>query len=132
MRLAPWVRWALGLLAGLAWAGTSTAQSGPLPFLFRSFTQSNHWDKLCSAALVPLDQVPPAFRGKIHRVLERPILYTQGPAESFTCDPAMYTWLLDHPDRTMVAWRRLGAKCLEIADRGNGWFGWSDGKGNDV
>src|SRR5262249_47783877 len=85
-----------------------------------------------AAALVPLEQIPPAFRPKVQRVLERPILYSQGPLESFICQPQLYMWLLDHPDRATTAWRRLGAKCLDINARGNGSFGWTDGKGSEV
>jgi hypothetical protein len=44
----------------------------------------------------------------------------------------MYNWLLDNPDRAVWAWRRLGAKCLEITSRGNGRFNWVDGKGSDI
>ena len=29
-------------------------------------------------------------------------------------------------------WRRLGAKCLEITDLGNGHFGWNDAQGTEI
>jgi hypothetical protein len=44
----------------------------------------------------------------------------------------MYRWLLDHPDRAVKAWMRLGAKCAAITDRGNGRFGCKDASGSDV
>jgi hypothetical protein len=44
----------------------------------------------------------------------------------------MYHWFLDHPDRAALVWRRLGAKVVEMSDRGNGRFGWSDAHGSDV
>jgi hypothetical protein len=108
------------------------AQAGPFPQLFRTSSSGNQWEKLRAASQVPLDQLPPALRPKVQRVLEHPILYSQGPQESFVCQPKFYAWLLDHPDRATTAWRRLGAKCLDITDRGNGQFGWSDGKGSEV
>jgi hypothetical protein len=54
------------------------------------------------------------------------------PAEAFACEPAVYYWFLDHPDRAVTAWRRLGAKCLTITDRGGGRFGWADENGSDI
>jgi hypothetical protein len=93
-----------------------------------------HGPKPCqeAAARVPLSELPPADRAKVKHVIERPTIFTLGPSESFTCCPAVYHWLLDHPDHAVAAWRRLGAKCTEIDDRGNGKFGWTDGEGSDV
>jgi hypothetical protein len=59
-------------------------------------------------------------------------LFGHGPAEAFAGRPALYTWLLDHPDRVVLAWRRLGAQCTEVTDHGNGLFGWKDGYGGEV
>ena len=50
-----------------------------------------------------------------------------GPLEIFTCKPETYRYLMDHPDKTVKLWRRLGAKCIEIEDRGGGVFGWKEG-----
>ncbi len=83
-------------------------------------------------APVPLDDIPAGVRERVRKVLEHPTLSTQGPSEVFSCRPAWYYWFLDHPDRAVVVWRRLGAKCLDIVDRGNGRFGWSDSLGSDV
>jgi hypothetical protein len=41
-------------------------------------------------------------------------------------------WFLDHPDRAVVAWRRLGAKCVSINPRGDGKFSWADENGSEV
>ncbi len=89
-------------------------------------------EQVQAAAAVPLEQIPPAFRDKVSQVLARPTLYSRGPQENFECRPDLYRWMLDHPDRTVLAWKRLGAKCVDIEVRGNGWFGWSDGQGSDI
>src|SRR5262249_32317110 len=89
-------------------------------------------DKARAAAEVPLDQLPPHVRDGARRALDKPTVYSRGPAEAFACDPAVYYYFLDHPDRAVNAWRRLGAKCLNITDRGNGRFGWSDEYGSDI
>lgn len=84
------------------------------------------------ARLVPLEELPADVRGGVRKVLEQPTLFTRGPAEEFTGRPELYHWLLEHPDRAALAWRRLGAPCMEISDRGAGSFGWTDGQGSDV
>jgi hypothetical protein len=81
---------------------------------------------------LPLDQMPAAVRDKIRQVLEKPTISARGPIESFVCYPPQYYWLLDHPDRAVHAWHRLGAHCVDVADRGEGRFGWNDEFGSDV
>jgi hypothetical protein len=81
---------------------------------------------------IPLDKLEPRCRASVRQVLEKPILSGRGPAESFPCRPEQYAWFLDHPDRAVIAWRRLGAKCVSIAPRGDGKFGWADEYGSEV
>jgi len=83
-------------------------------------------------ARLPLDELPPAIRDKVRRVIEQPSLSASGPIEEFAGRPALYYWLLDHPDRAAQAWRRLGAPALDITDRGQGRFGWADQQGSDL
>jgi hypothetical protein len=84
------------------------------------------------APVLSLEDLPAKMREPVSAVLEHPTLHTVGPAESFSCDPATYYGFLDHPDRAVTAWRKLGAKCLTIDDRGKGRFGWVDERGSDV
>jgi len=65
-------------------------------------------------------------------VVEKPTLAARGPEETFTCKPDQYFWFLDHPDRAVTAWRRLGAKCVSITPRGEGQYGWSDENGSEI
>jgi hypothetical protein len=89
-------------------------------------------DRARAAALVPLEMLPAHAREGARLAIEKATLFSRGPEEAFVCDPALYYWFLDHPDRAVAAWRRLGAKCLSITDRGAGRFGWSDEAGSDV
>jgi hypothetical protein len=81
---------------------------------------------------LPLEEVPAAVRERVRKVVEHPTLSTRGPVEAFVCQPQTYHWLLEHPDRAVAAWRRLGATVTDVTDRGNGRFGWSDGAGSDI
>ena len=85
-----------------------------------------------SARAVPVEKVDEYHRAAVRRVLEHPILAGRGPAETFYCHPEQYAWFLDHPDRAVIAWRRLGAKCVSINPRGDGKFGWADEYGSEV
>ncbi len=84
------------------------------------------------ARQVPLDELPACVRENVRHVLEQPTIFSRGPAEEFDGHPELYHWLLDHPDRAARAWQRLGAPCMDITARGEGWFGWTDGQGSDV
>jgi hypothetical protein len=81
---------------------------------------------------VPLEEVAAPVRERVRQVVEQPTLSAHGPTELFRCQPATYYWLLENQDRASIAWRRLGARCVEISNRGQGCFGWSDGSGSDV
>ncbi|MGF1582254.1 MAG: hypothetical protein ACFCD0_23260 [Gemmataceae bacterium] len=110
---------------------TNQLKAGPFSRFFGDRKTDVH-DQLQAATLVPIDQLPRTTRPKVKKVLESPTLYTHGPLEKFVASPVMYRWLLDHPNRAVGAWRKLGAKCIEIQDRGNGYFGFQDDLGSDV
>src|SRR5438132_12136881 len=118
-RRAIWTIW-LNRMMGLI--GTETA-TGTAP----DFTLQQQ-----AAARVPLPEVPESLRPRVRQVIERPTLFSHGPAEAFSGWPALYDWLLDHPDRAVIAWRRLGATCTEITDCGAGRFVWKDGQGSEI
>jgi hypothetical protein len=81
---------------------------------------------------LPLDELPLPVRERVRQVVQLPTLAAHAPVEIFPCQPELYSWLLDHHDRTALAWRRLGTRCVEITARGNGRFGWTDGQGSEV
>src|SRR5262249_34091636 len=67
---------------------------------------------------------------KIAKVVQTPTLTAHGPSEEFPAN--FYDWLLDHPDRVALAWRRLGVPCVGITHYSKGVFGWNDGQGTDL
>lgn len=108
----------LAVLACLAGVGMGRAEPAPRPPSF--------------APLPAVETLPEAYRDRLRVVLRKPAMHIRGPVETFRCDPEVYHWLLDNPDRAVKAWLRMGAKCLPIRDRGEGQFGCKDDQGNDV
>jgi hypothetical protein len=78
------------------------------------------------------DVVEPAFRDAVLKVARQPTISTRGMSDEVVCSPTFYEWLLDHPDRVSLAWRRLKVPCVEITDLGNGKFFWADGEGSEL
>ncbi len=76
---------------------------------------------------VPLGELAPADRDRVGAVLDQPTLRSRGRVETFTCQPAVYDWLLDHPDLSVRLWRLLGAKCSDILPEGGDRYVWKDG-----
>jgi hypothetical protein len=81
---------------------------------------------------LPLDAIHAAYRDKVAQVISQPTLHTRGPVEVFRGQPQFYHWLLDHPDQAVLIWRRLGARCTDITQRGRGRFGYTDRQGSDI
>lgn len=81
---------------------------------------------------LPIEKFPIEMRDKVREVVESPTITGIGPGEIFTGSPELYTWLLDHPDRALVAWQRLGAIATEIKCHQDGSYSWKDGHGSLV
>jgi hypothetical protein len=83
-------------------------------------------------ARVPLEELPPAVRERVRKVLDHPTLSARGPAEGFCCSPLLYYWLVEHPDQAVRLWRGLGAQCTDIYNQGGGRFAWQDAQAGEV
>src|SRR5689334_18633839 len=62
-----------------------------------------------TAAQVPVDQLAEPLRSQVNRVLQKGQLFERGKPEAFPCKPSVYRWLLDSPDASLNAWKKLGA-----------------------
>lgn len=81
---------------------------------------------------LPLESLDSGHRKLVEAVLQQPTLAARGPQETFHAQPEHYLFFLDHPDRAVTAWKRLGAKCVAIEPRGEGKFFWRDDQGSAV
>jgi hypothetical protein len=123
------VRWLAGLVAlGLTY-GPATAQTARAPQPAKGADSA--WTAMLHQK-IPLDEMSPPMRERVRKVLDHPLLTTRGPVEVFRGRSDLYHWYVEHPDRGVSAWRRMGAKCCDIHDLGQGRFAWSDGQGSSV
>jgi hypothetical protein len=76
---------------------------------------------------IPLEEMPAQTREALGRVMKDPTITAVCPAQEFVAHPDTYHWLLDHPDRTASAWRKLGVDAVEIKTLKDGRFFWKDG-----
>jgi hypothetical protein len=81
---------------------------------------------------VALESMPAATRDALSKVMKDPTLTAVSPAEEFVAQPDMYQWLLDHPDRTAGAWRKMGVAAVEIKPLKDGRFCWKDENGSEL
>jgi hypothetical protein len=81
---------------------------------------------------LPIDEIGGAEREKVRHVVGHPTFRGRGAGEAFGGRSELYDWLLDHPDRALAAWRRLGAITSDIVNHGDGRFSWSDSRGSSV
>ena len=79
-----------------------------------------------------LETIAAPYREAVATVLKAPTLTAKAKEDSFFGHPAVYDWLLDHPDRASTAWRRLGVPCVEIRKSEAGKFLWKDEHGSEL
>jgi hypothetical protein len=129
------IRWALALACGfLSGAGAPVLAQGNIRPA--SLTEGGYTPPAQTRSFGPpkvaVDELPADVQARIRPVLEKPTLSSQGPLESFTCQPSTYFWLLDHPDLATRLWRSLGAQVAEISLRRAGVYAWQDEHGSEL
>jgi hypothetical protein len=113
-----------GIFCAACLTNAACADVIPLPLLKKA--------EPAVAITLPWDELDQRAAGLAKQLLDRPTVVARGPSETFPCVPEQYQWLLDNPDRAVIAWRRLGAKCVSITRRPGGKFGYADETGTDV
>ena len=78
------------------------------------------------------DCVSETYREIVAAIIKSPTLTAKATDEEFAAHPNVYDWLVEHPDRTTQAWKRLKVPCVDIVDLGKGQFFWSDAGGSEL
>jgi hypothetical protein len=79
-----------------------------------------------------MDYVGESHKEAVGAVLKASTLSAKSGEEEFAAHPAVYDWLLDHPDRTALGWNRMKVPCVDIHDLGKGQFAWADESGSEL
>ena len=79
-----------------------------------------------------LDFVVESHRDAVAAVVKSPTLAAKASDDEFTAHATVYDWLIEHPDRTSLAWQRLKVPSVEITDLGKGQFFWEDPGGSEL
>jgi|SRR5262245_35102175 len=112
-------------------AATATAQTRPASG--STSTTSVYGTRPANLPLpVPLEAMPGVTRDALAKVMKDPTITAVSPPDEFVANTDMYQWLLDHPDRTSAAWRKLGVGAVEIKPLKDGRFFWKDDHGSEL
>jgi hypothetical protein len=127
----------LGSVVGAAaWAGPPpAAMPGPTSGGMMPYAPMGPTAPMTSAGPARIglaDVLDPQYRDAVLGVVRKPTISTRGTSDDVVCDPAVYDWLLEHPDRVSLAWNRLKVPCVLISDLGSGRFAWTDPDGSEV
>ncbi len=88
--------------------------------------------KQSAIAQIPLDKLSDTLRTKVTKVIGSAQMFERSKHESFPCHPEIYRWLLESPDASLFAWKKLGATKASITRLDNGTFLGSDGNGGEL
>lgn len=79
-----------------------------------------------------LDQVAVGHREAVAKVMKSPTLSTRATEDEFKAHTAVYSWMIDNPDRVSLAWQRLDVPCVDIACTGARTYAWKDANGSKL
>jgi hypothetical protein len=106
---------------------TSSKSPESKPLVSKSSSQINS-----SSNPSVFESVDPKFKNDVIAVAQKPLMSAKFTEDAFIANPTVYQWLLDHPDRTSLAWERLGIPCIPIRDLGKGIFQFKDDQGHEI
>jgi len=72
------------------------------------------------------------YRETVAGIIKAPTITAKAADDEFEAHPTVYDWLVEHPDRTTQAWKRLKIPSVDITDLGKGQFFWSDATGSEL
>lgn len=98
---------------------------------FIDIEQSNQARQICISQL-PLEKMAEPLKSKLSKVVQSAQIFERSKPESFPCNPDVYRWLLESPDASLFAWKKLGATKAEIVRQENGSFLGKDGAGGEL
>jgi len=115
------VRWALALTLLLAMLAPARA-AGPPGTNSRQARDE-------SVRTLPLNQLTPANRERVLKIINDTSIFRRMPAQAIDCDPQFYAFLVEHPEVVVNIWSVLGLSEVKLKRLGPDAFDANDGAG---
>jgi len=78
---------------------------------------------------IPFDQMTPAKRQKLEKIVNKPSVYRRMPVQLLEADPELFTFLVRNPEVVINMWQLMGATKLQFQRSGEYTFRLNDGAG---
>jgi hypothetical protein len=118
----PIVAWCLaGLLAATGMSAARAANPGKA-----DTSRAAREDAIRS---IPMEKLNPQAREQVKSVLSNISLFRRMPVQATRVEPALYRYMIDHPDVTVDLWRSLGITELSVTRQGPDRFVIDDNHG---
>jgi hypothetical protein len=121
----PWVS-RRALLTGIVGLGTFAAVIGGAAATRGQFGSTR---PLPPELVVPLDQIPGAYRESVTEVIRDATFHRQGAPETFPCNPKIYLSLLNEPALTLALWQDLSSSPVRLRQIAPHRYQGTDGNG---
>jgi len=78
---------------------------------------------------IPFDRFDAEVERQVRAVVDNTSIFRRLPTQSVRCDPALYDFLIDHPDATVDLWQLLGMSKMSLVKSGDNTYEMDDGQG---
>lgn len=79
---------------------------------------SSHSARRTALAAIPLDQLSPEHRQRVNALLKSASFFRRLPKVTFSIEPEVYTYFINHPDVAVSIWRAMKISKLQMWQTG--------------
>jgi hypothetical protein len=81
---------------------------------------------------IPMDKLDRLSRDKVASVLSKLTIFRRLPPRMIACDPALFVFLVEHPDVVVATWQALGLSEMDLRQIGPNTYRLTDQAGTDA
>ena len=123
------IGFSLRVLGGVCLIALTTFSSVAAQSSLVSRASSNLQSRQEALKSIPFDQMTPAKRQKLERIVNKPSVYRRMPIQLVEADPELFTFLVRNPEVVINMWQLMGATKLQFQRSGEYTFRLNDGAG---
>ena len=90
---------------------------------------TSHKSRLNAIRSIPLKNISPRYRRRVHQVLSDSSLYRRLPTQMVDCNPQLFTFLAKNPEMLVEIWREMGISRVDLVRSGSNTFQLTDNAG---